>query len=81
MQYFLFTGKRVCKKDTCGYGQCVLTSSPPYFECKCKAPFKPPNCKKSKIFPSTGQHWFEAYILRTVKYIELHINSEHLCQL
>ncbi|XP_026794962.3 hyaluronan-binding protein 2 [Pangasianodon hypophthalmus] len=39
-------GRRPCKKDTCGYGQCVLTSSPPYFECKCKAPFEPPNCKK-----------------------------------
>ncbi|KAF5896614.1 hyaluronan-binding protein 2-like, partial [Clarias magur] len=39
-------GKRACKRDTCGYGQCVLTSSPPYFECKCKAPFKGPDCKK-----------------------------------
>ncbi|MCJ8730944.1 hypothetical protein PDJAM_G00190830 [Pangasius djambal] len=39
-------GRRPCKRDTCGYGQCVLTSSPPYFECKCKAPFTPPDCKK-----------------------------------
>ncbi|KAI5611669.1 hyaluronan-binding protein 2 precursor [Silurus asotus] len=39
-------GKSACRRDTCGYGQCVLTSSPPFFECKCIAPFKPPNCKK-----------------------------------
>ncbi|XP_060727729.1 hyaluronan-binding protein 2-like [Tachysurus vachellii] len=38
--------KKACKNDTCGYGQCVLTSSPPFYECKCKAPFLPPNCKK-----------------------------------
>ncbi|XP_017581264.1 hyaluronan-binding protein 2-like [Pygocentrus nattereri] len=35
----------ICKRDTCGYGQCVLTLSPPFYECKCKPPFKPPNCK------------------------------------
>ncbi|XP_036431013.1 hyaluronan-binding protein 2-like [Colossoma macropomum] len=46
-----FRGRRcekrvmICKRDTCGYGQCVLTLSPPYYECKCKPPFKPPNCK------------------------------------
>ncbi|XP_053357369.1 hyaluronan-binding protein 2-like [Clarias gariepinus] len=39
-------GRRACRRDTCGYGQCVLTSSPPYFECKCKAPFKGPDCKR-----------------------------------
>ncbi|XP_007238647.3 hyaluronan-binding protein 2 [Astyanax mexicanus] len=38
-------GRVICKKDTCGHGQCVLTSKPPFYECKCKAPFKPPNCK------------------------------------
>ncbi|XP_060780580.1 hyaluronan-binding protein 2-like [Neoarius graeffei] len=38
--------RKVCKRKTCGYGQCVLTSSPPYFECKCIPPFKPPDCKK-----------------------------------
>ncbi|KAK3554470.1 hypothetical protein QTP70_023493 [Hemibagrus guttatus] len=38
--------KRVCMKHTCGYGHCVLTSSPPFFECKCKAPFVPPGCKR-----------------------------------
>ncbi|XP_058235092.1 hyaluronan-binding protein 2-like isoform X2 [Hemibagrus wyckioides] len=38
--------KKICKKDMCGYGQCVLTTSPPFFECKCKAPFVPPNCKR-----------------------------------
>ncbi|XP_053476333.1 hyaluronan-binding protein 2 [Ictalurus furcatus] len=38
--------KKACKADTCGYGQCVLTSTPPYFACKCKAPFQPPDCKK-----------------------------------
>ncbi|XP_062851826.1 hyaluronan-binding protein 2-like [Trichomycterus rosablanca] len=35
----------VCKRNTCGYGQCVLTSTPPHYECKCTAPFKPPHCK------------------------------------
>uniref|UniRef100_A0A4W4H063 trypsin n=1 Tax=Electrophorus electricus TaxID=8005 RepID=A0A4W4H063_ELEEL len=46
----LFRGRRcekakhICKKNTCGYGECVLTAVPPFYECKCKAPFKPPNC-------------------------------------
>ncbi|KAI4889256.1 hypothetical protein NFI96_031961 [Prochilodus magdalenae] len=38
-------GRVICKRDTCGYGQCVLTSTPPFYECKCWPPFKPPNCK------------------------------------
>ncbi|XP_072532872.1 hyaluronan-binding protein 2-like [Salminus brasiliensis] len=38
-------GRVICRKDTCGRGQCVLTSTAPFYECKCKAPFKPPNCK------------------------------------
>uniref|UniRef100_A0A4W4H7S2 trypsin n=1 Tax=Electrophorus electricus TaxID=8005 RepID=A0A4W4H7S2_ELEEL len=49
----LFRGRRcekakhICKKNTCGYGECVLTAVPPFYECKCKAPFKPPNCRTS----------------------------------
>ncbi|XP_041921976.1 hyaluronan-binding protein 2-like [Alosa sapidissima] len=39
--------KKVCKKRTCGRGDCVLTSTPPYYECKCKEPFKPPNCEST----------------------------------
>ncbi|XP_026108690.1 hyaluronan-binding protein 2-like isoform X2 [Carassius auratus] len=38
-------GKRVCKRGTCGAGLCLLTSSPPYYKCKCIPPFAPPNCK------------------------------------
>uniref|UniRef100_A0A3B4AEB5 trypsin n=1 Tax=Periophthalmus magnuspinnatus TaxID=409849 RepID=A0A3B4AEB5_9GOBI len=36
-------GPKRCKKGRCGRGECVVTSTPPYFECKCKEPFKPPN--------------------------------------
>lgn len=37
--------KRICSKETCGVGLCLLTSSPPYYKCKCIPPFAPPNCK------------------------------------
>lgn len=26
----------------------MLTSTPPFYECKCKEPFQPPNCRKGK---------------------------------
>ncbi|XP_051274058.1 hyaluronan-binding protein 2-like isoform X1 [Dicentrarchus labrax] len=41
------TVKDVCKNVKCGHGSCVITSTAPFYECKCKAPFKPPNCKKA----------------------------------
>ncbi|XP_022598048.1 hyaluronan-binding protein 2-like [Seriola dumerili] len=41
------TVKDVCKNVKCGHGSCVVTSTPPFHECKCKPPFKPPNCKKA----------------------------------
>ncbi|XP_035028340.2 hyaluronan-binding protein 2 [Hippoglossus stenolepis] len=41
--------KRICKRGRCGRGECVLTSSPPYYECKCKEPFQPPNCRTYKL--------------------------------
>ena len=37
-----------CKKVNCGGGECVLIKAAPFYECKCKAPFQPPNCKKGK---------------------------------
>ncbi|XP_037637288.1 hyaluronan-binding protein 2-like isoform X1 [Sebastes umbrosus] len=37
-------GPKHCKKGRCGRGECVLTSIPPYYECKCKEPFQPPRC-------------------------------------
>ncbi|TST98545.1 Reticulon-1 [Bagarius yarrelli] len=39
-------GIKVCRRDTCGYGHCVFTPTPPFFECKCIPPFVPPNCKQ-----------------------------------
>ncbi|XP_067277926.1 hyaluronan-binding protein 2-like [Pseudorasbora parva] len=38
-------GKRVCKPGICGTGLCLLTSSPPYYKCKCIPPYAPPTCK------------------------------------
>ncbi|XP_053189398.1 hyaluronan-binding protein 2-like [Scomber japonicus] len=38
-------GPKVCKRGRCGRGECVLTSTPPFFECKCKHPFTPPHCR------------------------------------
>lgn len=32
----------------CGHGECVLTSASPFYECKCKEPFQPPNCRRRK---------------------------------
>ncbi|XP_033468315.1 factor VII-activating protease-like [Epinephelus lanceolatus] len=38
-------GPRYCKRGRCGRGECVLISTPPFYECKCKAPFQPPRCR------------------------------------
>uniref|UniRef100_A0A8C5H769 trypsin n=1 Tax=Gouania willdenowi TaxID=441366 RepID=A0A8C5H769_GOUWI len=38
-------GPKICKRGKCGRGECVLTSAPPFYECKCKLPFLPPDCK------------------------------------
>ncbi|CAL8258326.1 unnamed protein product [Lota lota] len=42
-------GRKVCKKGTCGRGECVLTSTAPFYECKCKEPFKPPRCRTASL--------------------------------
>ncbi|KAF5896510.1 hyaluronan-binding protein 2-like [Clarias magur] len=47
-----FKGKRcqdvinVCKNVNCGRGECIHTDKDPFYECKCYAPFQPPNCRK-----------------------------------
>ncbi|XP_040904995.1 hyaluronan-binding protein 2-like [Toxotes jaculatrix] len=38
-------GPKICKRGQCGRGECVLTSDPPFYECKCKVPFQPPDCR------------------------------------
>ncbi|KAM6956199.1 hyaluronan-binding protein 2-like [Aplochiton taeniatus] len=38
-------GPKRCKRGTCARGECVLTSTAPFYECKCKQPFQPPNCR------------------------------------
>ncbi|KAM8851853.1 hyaluronan-binding protein 2 [Synchiropus picturatus] len=38
-------GPKVCRKGRCGRGECVLTSTAPFYECRCKVPFLPPDCK------------------------------------
>ncbi|XP_035519572.1 hyaluronan-binding protein 2-like [Morone saxatilis] len=38
-------GPKHCRRGRCGRGECVLTSTPPFYECKCKAPFQPPHCR------------------------------------
>lgn len=47
-----FPVKDVCKNVKCGHGSCTVTSTPPFYECKCKAPYRPPDCKKGGCFPS-----------------------------
>lgn len=42
--YFV-SGPKYCKRGLCGRGECVLSSVPPYYECRCKEPFQPPDCK------------------------------------
>ncbi|KAM4607900.1 hyaluronan-binding protein 2-like [Polymixia lowei] len=36
-----------CKRRTCGKGDCVLTTTAPFYECKCEEPFQPPNCRRA----------------------------------
>ncbi|XP_013870623.1 hyaluronan-binding protein 2 isoform X2 [Austrofundulus limnaeus] len=42
-------GPRICKGGLCGHGECVLTSTRPFYECKCKRPFQPPDCKRFSV--------------------------------
>eukprot|EP00066_Takifugu_rubripes_P015406 XP_011604672.1 PREDICTED: hyaluronan-binding protein 2-like [Takifugu rubripes] len=39
--------KDVCKNVKCGHGSCTVKSTPPFYECKCKPPYRPPDCKKA----------------------------------
>ncbi|XP_072523574.1 hyaluronan-binding protein 2-like [Salminus brasiliensis] len=47
-----FIGKKcqdvenVCKNVKCGKGECVRIPEEPFYECKCRAPYRPPRCKK-----------------------------------
>ncbi|GAA6110313.1 hyaluronan-binding protein 2 isoform X1 [Tachysurus ichikawai] len=47
-----FKGKRcqsvinVCRHVKCGRGDCVFIETEPFYECKCVAPFQPPNCRR-----------------------------------
>uniref|UniRef100_H2U792 trypsin n=1 Tax=Takifugu rubripes TaxID=31033 RepID=H2U792_TAKRU len=41
------TVKDVCKNVKCGHGSCTVKSTPPFYECKCKPPYRPPDCKKA----------------------------------
>lgn len=43
--YSCLAGPKACRKGRCGRGECVLTSTPPFYECKCKEPFQPPRCR------------------------------------
>ncbi|XP_041646252.1 neurogenic locus notch homolog protein 2-like isoform X2 [Cheilinus undulatus] len=43
------TGPKICRRGMCGHGECVLTSTPPYYECKCRAPFQPPDCRTYSV--------------------------------
>ncbi|KAK3529560.1 hypothetical protein QTP70_031976, partial [Hemibagrus guttatus] len=36
----------VCKNVKCGRGECVRIDEQPFYECKCIAPFQPPNCRR-----------------------------------
>ncbi|XP_008428540.2 hyaluronan-binding protein 2 [Poecilia reticulata] len=42
-------GPKVCRRGVCGRGECVLTSTAPFYECKCKYPFQPPDCKRYSV--------------------------------
>ncbi|KAJ8365196.1 hypothetical protein SKAU_G00140270 [Synaphobranchus kaupii] len=50
-----FTGKKCqavinfCRNMRCGNGECVMTTKPPYYECKCNAPFQPPTCIRASV--------------------------------
>ncbi|XP_056285103.1 hyaluronan-binding protein 2 [Pseudoliparis swirei] len=43
------TVKDLCKSVNCGRGTCVVTPTAPFSECKCKHPYKPPNCTKASL--------------------------------
>uniref|UniRef100_H3D7C0 trypsin n=1 Tax=Tetraodon nigroviridis TaxID=99883 RepID=H3D7C0_TETNG len=42
-------GPKYCKRGLCGRGECVLSSVPPFYECRCKEPFQPPDCKTYSV--------------------------------
>eukprot|EP00066_Takifugu_rubripes_P002082 XP_003963745.1 PREDICTED: hyaluronan-binding protein 2-like [Takifugu rubripes] len=42
-------GPKYCKRGLCGRGECVLSSVPPYYECRCKEPFQPPDCRTYSV--------------------------------
>ncbi|KAF7666535.1 hypothetical protein LDENG_00102980 [Lucifuga dentata] len=44
--------KNVCENVKCSYGDCVVNlKKPPFYECKCKAPYYGPDCKSLPASP------------------------------
>ncbi|XP_028459849.1 hyaluronan-binding protein 2 [Perca flavescens] len=42
-------GPKYCKKGLCGRGECVRIPTAPFYECKCKMPFQPPDCRTFSV--------------------------------
>ncbi|XP_034753982.1 hyaluronan-binding protein 2 [Etheostoma cragini] len=42
-------GPTYCKKGQCGRGECVRIPTAPFYECKCKMPFQPPDCRRFAV--------------------------------
>ncbi|NXY42061.1 HABP2 protein, partial [Ceuthmochares aereus] len=39
--------KNTCLEKRCHGGDCLITSTPPYFQCSCSHPYKPPDCQQA----------------------------------
>lgn len=60
-----FSVKDLCKSVNCGRGTCVVTPTAPFSECKCKHPYKPPNCTKGLFFLSEFNDGLQRIVLRS----------------
>lgn len=68
--------KDVCKNVKCGHGSCTVKSTAPFYECKCKPPYRPPNCKKGRFILLLGT-FIELFL---VHLIEVDLFSASACR-
>ncbi|CAM4584118.1 unnamed protein product [Lepidochelys olivacea] len=48
--------KNVCERNSCRKGDCLIMLTPPYSQCACRHPYKPPYCNKEYLQLANQTH-------------------------
>lgn len=65
------TVKDKCLKKRCHRGDCLITSTPPYFQCSCNHPYKMPNCQQGEYSADwivVGSAWQRCFTMASQRW-------------